>query len=1096
MALGDELIVGALKNQNSPLPQRKGYDPTQYLTEFKSEFKNEFKDEFASEFKDEFKNEFGFNQDLDTSDGLYRLASQSGLQKEADKIIKDNSGEETKKLFSGGFISDVFDVLNATSYGVVGLMKGKGFKEGLQNRESFSDQDSLGRYGLGGVVLGTIADIVTDPLTWVAPWTVLKKIPGFTKVSKAGFDSVFGKEVSRVVDETGKVHQTREGGIGLTVGDKEFSARRAAEKFVYMFGADPVFKDIWDRGQRSMGIAVQNAKRITTQLGKVEKATAEKLFDREDILNDAGELIESGGRFKRKSLDELQNTLDQETFDTVAPIWKQIDNNSRELKNLGVLGEAKFEETVGLYLKSANAEMELAKSKGIFGAKPFGIKGIKKRKDLTAEQVEKLQLVEDPQFLLLNTMLKQTADIENTKIANQISEKFASVKEFPGSVLVPDTRRLQTKVGSTMELRTAVGSINKTIKNFQKDLKLTFKGDKKVIAESKAVQKELESVTKLRGEELTKFLNEGKVVKKTVATVRKLGTFTDALSPLAQRMRRFDTFEQMMKSKDGLRLQKLHISGTLERNNFPGGDKAMEDFFNQAKKPFKKAKTKEIDTPIKASVPKLVALQKRVEKLAEKKGKLSEIDKKSINNSFIHLERKLADADVVKDDLLDAINRNTMGQLAGKYVPKQIMEYLDEIVSPSDVMGSRVMGAFKYAKVILSVSTHVRNIVSNRILNWWKLGIGPWRVDLDVIVAKQLKTKGKYYQEASKQGMDASTFAANELPDMAKNAAVSKLGKKVQGTLEKIADIYQGEENYAKLTAFIYQRKKGLNPEKAWLAAESATFNYSQVTPFVRKLRTAIWGVPFITFPLKATPIAFETALKNPGRLSVFGKIKNNIENASDLEETAAERASEPQWVKDGFFFKLPIKDEQGRSAYFDMTYIIPMGDILSGNMFPSKIRRDTGLKETGIASIASKNPAFQVLKEIVTNQDFVGNQIYKSSDGQEKQFADIFTHMVKTFSPPQIGAQIPSTYNKDGEKIKPGMYKALTGDQQASTARNATQEAMSYFGAKIQPMDAEIQEQRNEWNKRKALQTLLLENAKDTDLSRMNRVFIPKDKR
>ena len=60
----------------------------------------------------------------------------------------------------------------------------------------------------------------------------------------------------------------------------------------------------------------------------------------------------------------------------------------------------------------------------------------------------------------------------------------------------------------------------------------------------------------------------------------------------------------------------------------------------------------------------------------------------------------------------------------------------------------------------------------------------------------------------------------------------------------------------AKLTAYIYQREvKNLNPEDAWKAAESATFNYAQVTPLIRKLRTSIWGMPFITFTYKATDL-------------------------------------------------------------------------------------------------------------------------------------------------------------------------------------------------------------------------------------------------
>src|SRR3990167_9135431 len=62
------------------------------------------------------------SDDTDSSEGLYNLAVQSGLQGRADDILKQQQGEETKKFLSGGFISDVFDVLNAAQYGVTGLL--------------------------------------------------------------------------------------------------------------------------------------------------------------------------------------------------------------------------------------------------------------------------------------------------------------------------------------------------------------------------------------------------------------------------------------------------------------------------------------------------------------------------------------------------------------------------------------------------------------------------------------------------------------------------------------------------------------------------------------------------------------------------------------------------------------------------------------------------------------------------------------------------------------------------------------------------------------------------------------------------------------
>jgi len=119
--------------------------------------------------------------DTSTTTGLYNLAVQSGLQGDADRVLAAQTGEETKKIFSGGFISDVFDVLNSLQYGVVGVLKGKGFMEGVRTRQSFSDKDALGDNGIPGVIAGIGLDIAVDPLTYIAPWTIAKKIPMLAK---------------------------------------------------------------------------------------------------------------------------------------------------------------------------------------------------------------------------------------------------------------------------------------------------------------------------------------------------------------------------------------------------------------------------------------------------------------------------------------------------------------------------------------------------------------------------------------------------------------------------------------------------------------------------------------------------------------------------------------------------------------------------------------------------------------------------------------------------------------------------------------------------------------------------------------------------
>ena len=169
------------------------------------------------------------------------------------------------------------------------------------------------------------------------------------------------------------------------------------------------------------------------------------------------------------------------------------------------------------------------------------------------------------------------------------------------------------------------------------------------------------------------------------------------------------------------------------------------------------------------------------------------------------------------------------------------------------------------------------------------------------------------YKEAKQAGLAVEGFAAQEIKEFLNAPEVKKLGDKVNGAIKRLADMYQGEEEFAKMAQYIFQRSKGLSPEDAVAVAEKATFNYAQVTPFIRRLRESIFGMPFITFSYKATPQIAKTIVEHPGKISRIGKIKETIENQTDQEERKAERANEPQWVRDGFYVKLPGKDEYGR---------------------------------------------------------------------------------------------------------------------------------------------------------------------------------------
>lgn len=783
--------------------------------------------------------------DLTTPTGLSSIAQKTGLAKESQRILA-TKGEQPKQIFSGGIITDIFDTLNILQYGVVGMIKGKGFKEGVKTRQSFSEKDALGEYGLPGVIGGIALDIAVDPLTYIAPWTILKKIPGVSK----------GAKIIGDVAESSK--------LGKWLGNK----------FIYMFGKDPIYRETWERTVKNIAVGDSNIAKMINGIIDIPKEKAAQLLTKDET-----------GRFIRKSLELLRGVLTEDELFNVSKSYAILDDLGKQAVENGLLSKGKWEENLGEYIKNAYTEYELKKGGGVFGFMKKGIKGIKARKpELTPEKMAELGQIENPAYLLAKSMFDLNHDVENAKFFKVVAEKFGS------------------DIG-----------------------------------------------------------------------------------------------------REGLK-------------QLPS-------------------------------------------------------------------------------------NARRLGLLANKFIPENIFDDIQEITRMPGAVEKelkKVVAGFKFSKVILNPATHARNILSNKVLNWWKLGIGPWRFDLDAEVAQDmLKVKKglptKWIREAETVGYNLNTMVANEITNNLLSPEGLSVGNKISNKFRNIAqrlgEIYQGEENYAKLTAFIFNRKKGLGIEDAWKAAESATFNYAQVTPFVRRLRESIFGFPFITFTMKATPIAVETAFKYPRRISAFGKIKNAIENMSDIKETERERASEPQWIRDGFYIKLPMKDKYERSAYFDLTYIIPFGDLVSGQYFTRQVSRETGLPESLPASLAEKAPLFNVIKELSRNQDFYGDKIWRDSDDTYKQLGDIMRHLTKTYMPPLVSDQIPGGYMVSGERRIKGIGGALTKEQEIKQQRTLAQEMLRNMGIKIQPIDVDIQETYMEWEKRKALETLLKEKGV---IKEFKRTYVP----
>jgi len=730
-----------------------------------------------------------------------------------------------------------------------------------------------------------------------------------------------------------------------------------------------------------------------------------------------------------------------------------------------------------------------------------GIKGIKARKaGLTPEKMKELGQIDNPAYLLFKSVFDLTKDVENAKLFRDTAKSFGSDVAQEGFKQLPKTQRLVRTGGLQAQIMSDIKGINIKLKPAFKELKMTFKGDRKVLSQIHKAEKTMASLGKMRAEEFVKFFQEGNVVSKVFPvskTIRGVGKLPEHLNILGNKAKGFKTLDDLMKSDVGMELNKLYESGVLERSGF----KTLESFFEYVKKPFKLKPEKISEVALRGNIQKLIKLQSQIEKLGRKATGLKELDKRSIDDAFRFWEDTISKLSFKKEEYIEQLGKVKLGDLSGKYVPENIFNSIQEITAPVGKMfGEKVMGNFKFFKVVMNPATHARNIMSNQILNWWKLGMNP--LDPRVIesngiaIAEIAKKGGKWMDEAKTVGYNVNTLAANELKSILDSPEALGIGRKVGSAWNvfknKLGDVYQGEENFAKLSAFIFNRShKGMGIDDAWKAAESATFNYAQVTPFVRKLRTALWGFPFITFTVKATPIAIETALKAPQRISAFGKIKQAIESQSDIKMTDRERASEPQWIKDGFYVKLPIKDKYGRSSYFDLTYIIPFGDLMAGNYFERQTKRETGLPEAIPVALGTKAPLFQVLKEITRNQDFYGDKIWQEGDSTDKQLGDLMRHLTKTYLPPLVGDQLPGGYTSDGTRRQKGIL-GVKGASAENQQRTLMEELLRNVGAKIQPIDADIQETYQEWNKKKALTTLLQEKGV---LKKFETSYIPKKK-
>ena len=346
------------------------------------------------------------------------------------------------------------------------------------------------------------------------------------------------------------------------------------------------------------------------------------------------------------------------------------------------------------------------------------------------------------------------------------------------------------------------------------------------------------------------------------------------------------------------------------------------------------------------------------------------------------------------------------GVLSGQRLPKEVAQYVKAMAEPiKNTNYSKIISAFKRNKTIYSIPQLVRNVAASQVqafMNPSGKGNSMRRIPEAI---REIRSKGKYYQEAKNTGLLGHTMASTELaqyaPDALKQFTKSKLlGSKTLGKVRDVAHkagswVQNTNEEMAKLQVFINERKAGKSVAQATKAAEETGFAYHKVTPFISNLRSGRsklgplpFSIPFATYGLKAAELSAKTLAKKPVRLANIAKAEKAVESVTTDE--APDEQYIPDYQKDSV--RTPFKNKDGNFKYLNSKYVYPYGNLF--NQDSGYLNMPLGLSPD---PIYSESVALGLNKDTFTKRDVTK---YPGPLG----LFDKGKHFAKTFLPPAFG--------------------------------------------------------------------------------------------
>lgn len=414
--------------------------------------------------------------------------------------------------------------------------------------------------------------------------------------------------------------------------------------------------------------------------------------------------------------------------------------------------------------------------------------------------------------------------------------------------------------------------------------------------------------------------------------------------------------------------------------------------------------------------------------------------------------------DVVKNENLKKLFKRTS-------IPQDIADYIARTFEvPKQNFFDKATNVWKAAKTIYNPAYHARNILSNQILSGMATGRGVLRTAADTISNLRSSEWKKIATDAGLIGRKTVTRGFEELQDMNKlRSGGNIVSSAASKTAEGVQKFQQGSEEASKLTVFRATledlAEKNNVPiqeaikNKAWVRqavdkAEEAIFSPYRISQSERNLIGRL--VPFYSFIRQALPFTAKTLANNPERVTKYQKTFNAIEGMSGEDKLPAEQRTKGYQQQ----IQLPGKDKEGKTRFFDPTYIVPWGNLGQDSQLPFGL---------------SFNPFATEAFQQIANRNFYFDQPITESNIPRVQKKERLGSVARTIEPTLL------------TNLRTKVAPAVAGkpDQYGRT-RSVTQALMdTLFGLKTSNKNIEEMKQSTEKSKAYTLRSLKAEEAK-----------------